>query len=143
MIVVDANILLYAYDRSSPHHDRSASWLETTFAGDQEVGLPLVTLLAFVRIATDPRVYQTPATVKRAIDLVASWLARPNVHMIDPTDQHWETLARLAQASRSRGSQVMDAHLAAMTLEHGASLATADRGFARFPGLRTFDPTSG
>ena len=119
MIVVDANILLYAYDRSSPHHDRSASWLEATFMGDQEVGIPLVTLLAFVRIATEPRVYQTPATVKRATDLVASWLARPNVNLIDPTDRHWETLARLAQATRSRGSRVMDVHLAAMTTSTG------------------------
>ncbi len=142
MIVVDANILLYAYDRSDPRHGPAARWLEATFGGAEEVGLPLTTLLAFIRISTDPRVYQTPIGAAKAIDLVESWLQRTNVHLIGPTDAHWRTLKDLAVAGQARGPLMMDAHLAALTVEHGGTLATADRDFSRFPGLRTIDPTA-
>lgn len=142
MIVVDANVLLYAYDRSDPRHRAAARWLESTIGGDGEVGLALTTVLAFLRISTDPRVYQTPVAAAHAIELVESWLARANVHVVGPTDRHWTTLADLVAAGQARGPVLMDAHLAALTIEHGATLATVDRDFSRFPGLRTIDPTA-
>lgn len=142
MIVVDANVLLYSYDRADPRHGSAARWLEETFGGEEVVGLALTTLLAFIRISTDPRVYQTPIGAAKAIELVGTWLRRTNVHLIGPTDAHWRTLSDLAVAGQARGPLVMDAHLAALTIEHGGTLATADRDFSRFPGLRTIDPTA-
>ena len=142
MIVVDANLLLYAYDESDPRHVPAARWLEETVGGAEAVGLALTTLMAFIRISTDSRVYQAPLDVMRAIDIVDSWLRRANVHLIGPTGAHWRTLADLAIAGQARGPMLMDAHLATLTLEHGGTLATSDRDFSRFPGLSTFDPTA-
>lgn len=141
MIVVDANVLLYAYDATDPRHQRAASWLEGAFGGSDDVGLPLTTILAFVRISTDPRVYETPRDPEEVIGLVGTWLSRSNVHLIGPTERHWKTFGRLMAAGKVRGSLVMDAHVAALAVEHGATLATTDRDFSRFPGLRTIDPT--
>ena len=141
MIVIDANVLLFAHDSTDPRHAPAARWLRATVEGDEAVGLAIVTALAFIRISTDPRVYETPISATRAIGLVESWLGRGNVHLIGPTDAHWRTLANLAVAGQARGPILMDAHLAALTMEHGATLATTDRDFARFPGLRTIDPT--
>ncbi len=143
MIVVDANVLLHAYDPSSAHHLRAAGWLEATLGGDDEVGLALVTLLAFIRISTNQRLYDPPISTRDAINLLESWLRRENVHLIGPTDGHWRVFADLADTGQARGPVLMDAHLAALTIEHGAVLATSDRDFTRFPGLRTIDPTAG
>jgi len=142
VIVIDANILLYAHDSADPRHAPAARWLEATIGGAEAVGLALTTMLAFIRITTDPRVYAIPIAATDAIELVESWLRRANVHLIGPTDAHWRTLAALAVAGQSRGPVMMDAHLAALTMGHGATLATSDRDFARFPGLRTIDPTA-
>jgi uncharacterized protein len=142
MIVVDANLLLYAYDRSDPHHAAAARWLEATVDGDGQVGLALATVLAFIRISSDPRVYEAPMSAATAIGIVGSWLQRANIQLLAPTEAHWATLTDLAVGGKARGPMLMDAHLAALTLEHGATLATTDRDFARFPGLRTIDPTA-
>jgi len=142
VIVVDANILLYAHDASSPRHSAAVRWLETTIGGSEAVGLALMTVLAFVRITTDPRVYINPMSNSAAIALVSSWFGRSNVQLVNPTDAHWETLTELAQTGQARGPLLMDAHLAALAIEHGATLATTDRDFSRFRGLRTIDPTA-
>ena len=142
MILIDANVLLYAYDGSEPRHEAASRWLEATIGGEESVGLALTTLLAFVRISTDPRVYEVPMSADQAIAVVQSWLERDNVQMIGPSQAHWTTLAALAVAGQARGPLLMDAHLAALALEHGAVLATVDRDFSRFSGLRTFDPTT-
>lgn len=141
MIVVDANILLYAYDEDDRRHAVVAPWLETQMTGSDGVGLSLVAILAFLRISTDHRVFEQPRPVATALAIADSWLAHPNVRLLEPTRRHWTTLADLAIRGQARGPQLMDAHLAALTIEHGAMLATADRGFARFPGLRIVDPT--
>jgi len=141
LIVLDANVLLYAYDASDPRQPRAAAWLEDALGGSADIGLPLTSVLAFIRIATDPRVYELPRDPEDAIDLVRTWLDRPNVSLIGPTDSHWRTMARIASAGKARGPVLMDAHLAALALDRGATLATTDRDFARFPGLRTVDPT--
>lgn len=142
MIVVDANILLYAHDSSSRHHAAAAEWLAATLNGPEHVGIGLVTILAFVRIATDPRVAAMPISPSDAVAIVEEWLDRPNVFLIGPSDRHWRTLAEQAELGQARGPLMMDAHLAALALEHGAVLATTDRDFSRFPGLRTVDPTA-
>lgn len=140
MIVVDANLLLYAYDSSSPDHAAARGWLETVLNGEERVGLGLQAILAFIRIATNPDVFERPLASAKAISMVVSWLERPQVAVASPTDRHWQILSDIAARGQARGVQLMDAHLAALTMEHGATLATTDRGFARFPGLRFSNP---
>lgn len=143
MIVIDANMLLYAYDESDPRHAVVSPWFQTQMSGTTETGLSLVAILAFLRISTDHRVFQRPRPVATALAIIESWLAHPNVRLLEPTRRHWAMLGDVVAGGQARGPQLMDAHLAALTIEHGATLATADRGFARYPGLRTIDPTAG
>ena len=142
MIVIDANVLIYAYDATDRRHPAVAPWFQRQMAGPDDVGLSLVAIMAFLRISTDHRVFEHPRPVATALAIVDSWLARPNARLLEPTGRHWETLLDLAAGGQARGPQLMDAHLAALTIEHGATLATADRGFARYAGLRTVDPTA-
>jgi uncharacterized protein len=140
MILVDANILLYAFDTSSDRHRAARSWLEEALEGKEEVRLALMTLLAFIRISTNPAVYSRPHVPEEAISIVMKVLTHPNVRVAEPTDRHWSVLARLSRSGQARGPLLMDAHLAALAMEHGAMLCTTDRGFARFPRLRYRDP---
>jgi len=140
VILVDANILLYAYDRSSPRHDAARTWLEAALSAEEPVGLPLVTLVAFLRIVTNPAVFRRPLSPSRAIEIVESWLARQNVSTVHPSERHWSILAEVAARGQARGALLVDAHLAALAIERGATLATTDRDFARFAGLRFRDP---
>jgi toxin-antitoxin system PIN domain toxin len=140
MIVVDANLLLYASDISSVHHRASRQWLEDTLSGNEPVGLAWAALLAFLRIGTDPRIRKNAFSVEEAIAIAAGWLDRPTVTLVNPGDRHWEILRDMMTRGQVRGPLVTDAHLAALAIEHGATLATTDRDFARFPGLKFFNP---
>ena len=140
MIVVDANLLLYAYDASSAAHDAARAWLEETLSSSDPVGLPWATLLAFLRISTNPRALTRPLSMAEASAIVDAWLSQPCVTIAEPGERHWEVLAGLLAAGQVRGPLVSDAHLAALAIEHGATLATTDRDFARFDGLRTSNP---
>jgi hypothetical protein len=140
MIVVDANLLLYAVDTSSVHHQASRRWLENTLSGNEAVGLPWATLLAFLRIGTNPRLRKDAFTIEEASAIVAGWLERPTVTLLNPDERHWQILRDLMVRGQVRGPLVTDAHLAALAIEHGAELATTDRGFARFAGLKFFNP---
>jgi uncharacterized protein len=139
VILVDANLLLYAYDTSSPHHEKARRWFEAAVV-DEDVGLAMTTLLAFVRIATSPTVFERPLAVDDAVTLVQEWLALPTVSLVEPTLRHWPLLSQIALAGQARGPLVMDAHLAALAMEHGAVLHTTDRDFSRFDGLRWRNP---
>ncbi len=144
MILVDANLLLYAYDSSSPQHASARQWLEATLSGDEEVRIPLVSALAFLRIGTHASVFQRPLAPSEAIGIVKEWLERPGVELAQPTAGHWGTLDPLARDGQARGALMTDAHLAALTVEHGGVLCTTDRDFARFEGLKFRNPlTSG
>ncbi|MGH2380651.1 MAG: type II toxin-antitoxin system VapC family toxin [Candidatus Limnocylindria bacterium] len=144
MIFIDANLLLYAYDEESPKHAAARSWLERTLGGDEEVRIPLVSVLAFVRIGTNPSVFRVPLDAGEAIRIVEQWLDRAGVELGMPTTRHWPVLLRMARDGQARGPLVMDAHLAALTAEHGGVLCTTDRDFARFEGLKFRNPlTSG
>jgi uncharacterized protein len=140
VILIDANVLLYAYDVRSPFHERARTWLEGSLRTEDEVGVSLVALLAFLRIGTSPVVYSEPLPVDEAMDRVSGWLDRPNVGVVQPTRRHFELMNELARAGKVRGTKLMDAHLAALAIEHGATLCTTDRDFARFKGLRLEDP---
>ena len=140
MILVDANLLLYAYDSTSPSHAGAKAWLEATLSGDEEVRISLTSALAFIRIATNPSVFRQPMSVATAVGIVAEWLDRPGVSLALPAVGHWTRLAKLATDGQARGPLVTDAHLAVLAQEHGAVLCTTDRDFARFAGLRTHNP---
>ena len=141
MILLDANILLYATDASSPRHEPARRWLEDALNGDEEIGFPLVSLLAFVRLSTDARVYTVPMEPPEAIETVMSWLSAPFGRPVSPTPKHWQTLTDVASRARAKGPDITDAHLAALAREHGAAICTTDRGFARY-GVRVIDPTA-
>lgn len=140
MILVDVNLLLYAHDAGSRDHLRAVQWLEQVLSRPSVVGFSWETILAFLRITTHPKIMSKPYPLDEAVGIVAGWLARSNVAVVSPTEQHWAALSRLLPKSRVRGSLIMDAHLAALAIEHGATLYTNDRDFARFPGLRVEYP---
>jgi len=140
LILIDANLLLYAYDPRSEHHAASRTWLESTLSGSQLVRFAWMTLWAFLRITTNARVYERPLSMAEAEDIVASLLAQPVVGILEPGERHWELLRRLTRDGQTTGTLVMDAVLAALAVEHGATLHTTDRDFARFSELRWTNP---
>jgi toxin-antitoxin system PIN domain toxin len=107
---------------------------------ERDVRMGLTSILAFLRIGTDPRVFAVPFEPDVALATVQSWLARANVSLALPGESHWSILSGLVASGKARGSMMMDAHVAALAIEHGATLATSDRDFARFPRLRLLDP---
>ncbi len=139
MKLIDTNILIYATDSMSPFHERSREFVERALNSDETIALPWVVLLAFLRVMTLPRqARQVPRDV--AIAVVDRWLAQPNVVALEPGRDHWRVLADLIGASQATGNLMTDAHLAALAIEHGLTLCSADSDFARFPGLRWINP---
>ncbi|QSB16103.1 PIN domain-containing protein [Natronosporangium hydrolyticum] len=139
-MLVDANLLLYAVDTRSPFHDRAREWLTGALNGRERVGLPWQCLTAFVRIATHPRAAQRPLTPAQAWEHVSSWLACEVAWTPLPTNHHAEVLGALVVEHDLRGNLVSDAHLAALAIEHGLKLYSADSDFARFPKLTWVNP---
>jgi toxin-antitoxin system PIN domain toxin len=140
VILIDANLLLYAYNSSSEHHRLAKNWLEEAMSKPEPVCLAWVTVLAFLRISTNPRAFPQALSIKEALNIVTEWLAIPTVHILAPTDRHLKILESLLPAAQALGALVMDGHLAALAIEHGAILYTTDRDFARFPGVRVLNP---
>lgn len=140
MILLDANILLYAYDSASAHHTAAKKFLESRLSSVEPVGLAWHPVLAFLRIGTNPRVRASPMSTKEAAGHVRSWLARQNVSVLDAGPRHWEILEKLLLQAKVTANLVSDAHLAALAIEHGATLVTSDHDFARFSGLSWKDP---
>jgi uncharacterized protein len=140
MRMLDANILLYAYDRGSVHHEPCREWLERAFNDDEQLALPWQTLLAFVRLSTNSRVVPNPISGEGACEVVSSWLAYPNVTVPNPAEEFWERFCAQVTEAQVKGPLVTDAALAALALEHGAVLCTTDKDFRRFRGLRLENP---
>jgi toxin-antitoxin system PIN domain toxin len=140
VILVDANLLLYAYNRGAPQHERARAWLEDVFSRPEPVRLSWIAVLAFLRIATDARVFARPMSPAEASAAVSAWLALPHVAFLEPGERHWPILEGLLTTAQARGALVMDAHLAALAIEHGTVLCTTDRDFSRFAELRAMNP---
>jgi toxin-antitoxin system PIN domain toxin len=138
--LVDADILLYAANRSAPEHERARTWLDAQLSGTVRVALPWPSLLAFVRLATNPLVITQPATVAAAWTQVEEWLSAEIAWVPAPGERHAETLAQFCRASWMTSRLVPDAHLAALAIEHGLRLCSSDSDFARFPGLDWYNP---
>jgi toxin-antitoxin system PIN domain toxin len=139
-MLVDANILLFAVNESAPEHDRAAAWLEDALNGNRRVGLPWESLTAFVRLVTNPRVVPRPLAPVDAWAFVEDWLAAPAAWVPVPTERHAAVLGDLVRRHRPIAKLVPDAHLAALAIEHGVEIISADTDFARFTEVRWRDP---
>lgn len=140
MIVPDVNLLIYAYNRDAPDHAAARGWWERLLNADDPVGLAWATALGFVRLMTHRAVLVTPLGPQQAIAHVRSWLAQPNVELLEPGNRHLEILERLLVGIGTGGNLITDAHLAALAIEHQAELCSNDTDFGRFPGLRWHNP---
>ena len=140
MILVDANLLLYAVNRSAPEHEIARSWLDEQLSGSARVGLPWPSLLAFVRLATNPLVVRQPASVHVAWNQVRQWIGAGPVWIPMPTDRHAELAGAFFKEKWMTSRLVPDAHLAALAIEHGLTLCSTDGDFAKFPSLSWKNP---
>jgi hypothetical protein len=132
----DVNVLLYAVDEDSRHHETARPWLEAVLSGIETVAFSWSVLLAFVRLSTRPVVFERPLGAAEALDLVEGWLAQPCATVVEPTVRHVAVLRDLLGAFGTAGNLTTDAHLAALAIEHGAELCSYDADFGRFSGLR-------
>jgi toxin-antitoxin system PIN domain toxin len=138
--LIDANLLLYAYHPRAEQHAASRQWVEAALAGPDLVRFAWLTLWAFLRIGTNGRVFEHPLSAAEAEAAVSSWLAQPVAGILEPGDRHWEILRGLVQEGQITGPLMMDAVLAAIAIEHGATLYTTDRDFSRFSKLKVVNP---
>jgi hypothetical protein len=143
VILVDANLLIYAVNRDLPWHRQAKAWLEKAIIGAEVLGLPWVSVLAFLRLCTNPRVFPRPLSPDAAIGYVDEWLAQPPVRLVVPGPGHWAVLRNLLLQAGMSGNLTTDAHIAALALEHGCSICSADNDFQRFPGVKHINPLVG
>lgn len=142
MIVVDANILIYAHNRDSAAFTVSQQWLGAALTSPETVALPWAVIHAFLRLTTDHRVLSRPLDIGTATSVVDDWLSAANARILEAGPRYWAIFRALLKETKITGKLVSDAHIAALTLENDATLYTADRDFARFAGLRVVNPLS-
>lgn len=140
MKVVDVNILVYVVNAQDERHRQITSWWAHALRGDEAIALPWPVIAGFLRVATNPRVFEQPLTSQEAVDDVAAWLIHPTVCTISETDGHWDAFKELITIGRISGKHVSDAHLAAMAITRNATLVSCDTDFARFRQLRWENP---
>jgi toxin-antitoxin system PIN domain toxin len=140
MILVDANLLIYAHHQASEFHSRARAWFEDALQGREEIGIAWMSVLAFLRITTNRHIFAHAFSMAEAEKIVAEWMGHPAISMVSTGDRHWEILSRMLLVGQAGSELVSDAHLAALAIEHGAVVYTTDRDFARFPGLRWQNP---
>ena len=142
MILVDANLLIYAIDSDSPHHDPARRWLEGVLSETEPVGFAWVVVLAFLRVTTRDGILVRPLKPEASIAYVESWLDQPCSETVSPGPGHWTVLRSLLRSAGTAGNLTSDAHLAALALERGATLCSTDNDFKRFPGIDHRNPLS-
>ncbi len=140
MILVDVNLLVYSWDSASPDHDAARIWLDAQLSGIARVGLPWESTLGFLRVVTNSRIFQRPATISRAWRQVGEWLSCNNVWIPQASPEHNAVLGGLLRGLGGGPNLIPDAHLAALAIEHGLTLCSSDGDFARFQGLRWSNP---
>jgi toxin-antitoxin system PIN domain toxin len=140
LLLVDANVLLYAVNRRAAEHDVARDWLGRALSGQEAVAFAWTVVLAFLRLTTHPAVFPQPLTVSQAATVAERWLESAPAVTIEPTRRHLPLLRGLLDQAGTAGNLVGDAHLAALALEHGATMVSFDRDFARFDGLRLLRP---
>lgn len=139
MIIIDTNLLIYAYNRDAPWHAVAANWLESVFSSE-EIGLPEVVLIGFIRIVTQPRILPQPISPAQSIALVDSWLALPNVRLLLGTPESFRRCLNSIKEVGVAGNLCTDAQIAALATIYRATIATVDTDFQRFAGLKLLNP---
>ena len=142
MILVDANVLLYAEDQLSPHHGAARAWWDAELSGNSPVCLCWTVLGAFIRIGTNPRVFEHPLSLDQALSRIQSWKDQPCTRIVGPTERHWMVFQKMLREGQAVANLVTDAHLAALAVEHGCELISTDSDFSRFSGIRWRNPLS-
>jgi toxin-antitoxin system PIN domain toxin len=142
VILPDINLLVYAYDSSSRHHETARQWWEDRLNGSKLVGLSWVAVLGFIRLLTNPRIFNDPYPPEEILAIVESWLELPHVKFIHPSDAHFSLFSSMIKEVGAAGNLTTDAHLATLALERGMILYTTDADFTRFPGLKWKNPMS-
>ena len=142
MILVDANLLLYAEDSLSHFHEPACQWWDQQLSGSGTVCLCWQVINAFIRISTHPKLFRTPLSLEEANATVNGWMQQPCLRLIHATDEHWFYLQKMLISSQARGNLVSDAHLAALAMEHGCVLCSTDKDFALFEGLSWENPVA-
>ena len=142
MIVIDANLFLYAYNADAPQQRAASEWLTGLVASRETIALPWVTIWAFIRLSTNSRIWNQPLPAERAFAIVDEWLSLSDVVVIQPGPRHLELLKQLVITHNAGGPLVSDAVLAALAIENGALLASTDQDFSRFKGLQWINPLS-
>lgn len=140
MILVDANLLLYAINNDAPRHQQARQWWEQVLSGTEFVGLPWVAALAFIRISTHPQIFSQPLKVESALLYLDEWLEQPVLQLVSPGNAHWSILCNLLRQTGTAGNLTTDAHIAALALEQGYTVFSADNDFKRYPGLKHVNP---
>jgi toxin-antitoxin system PIN domain toxin len=140
VILVDANLLLYAEDSLSEHHTAARAWWDEQLSGHDPLALCWPVVAAFIRIGTNSRLHRRPLTLREAMERVQSWLDQPCIRVLTPSEQHWAVFQRMLRAGNATANLVSDAHLAALAVEHNCVLHSTDTDFARFRGLRWRNP---
>lgn len=140
MIVVDANLLVYALHADMPKHAAARSWLEQCLSGEEPLALCWVVILAVMRICTNARLFPGAISTEQAVAVIQAWLDHPTVVLLQPGPNHWDILSGLLRQAGTAGNLTMDAHLAALALEHEGTVHSCDADFRRFPGLRLINP---
>lgn len=140
MIFPDVNILIYAHNETAEHHEKAKRWLKEKLQSTEVVCFSWQTITAFLRILTNSKLFVNPLTLKQAFEIVEQWLSRPNAVILKPTTNFMTIFQKIAIDGQANGALLMDAHLAALAIEHGVTLATTDRDFSRFDGLKIENP---
>lgn len=142
MILLDANILIYAFATDSPFHKKAGAWLVDLMDRHEPLALSWDTVLAFLRISTNPASGSSMLAIAEALDILESIISRSHVHMVVPSERHWRTFRGLIGDTAIKSNLVMDAHLAALAIDHGLALCTNDGDFFRFKGLKLLNPVA-
>lgn len=140
MNLVDVNVLLYATNEDDPRHEACREWLDRSLSAGGPVGFTWLVVLAFLRLSTKPGLFPDPWPVDDAVDLVRRWLDHPGSVVLEPTPRHLDVVAGLLVTVGTGGNLTTDAHLAAIALEHHATVVTYDSDFSRFAGVRWTTP---
>jgi toxin-antitoxin system PIN domain toxin len=143
MIVPDTNLLIYAYDTTSPHHRKARKWWESALSGSEPVGIPWIVVLAFTRLMSHPTICINPMSITQVRQQVDQWLVQPNIRLLSPTEGTMAEFYDLLEKVGLGGNLSTDALIAAHAMEHGAIVYTNDLDFQRFVGLRWKDPLRG
>ena len=136
MKLPDTNLLVYCVNDRSPFHRKAVGWLELALNDPAGVGFAWLALIGFVRIATHPKALPTPLSIASATGLVDEWIAQPRASILHPTQRHSDLLAKLLLLTGTAGNLTNDAHLAALSIEHGCTVGTFDNDFKKFPGIK-------